>query len=188
MHDNNIKWKILELHHNSCLCGHPRQFKTQELITCNYWWPQLTQYVNCYMDRCQKCQVTKIFPQKPQGLLSLNTTPLYPFEIISVDFITSLPESHEHDAIMVVVDCFSKHLYAIPCNKEINSEGTAWIFHNHVWQYKGLPKLIISDWGGQFASSLAEANAINSASIIKLAIIVCFLDFQHLTKYSNRHH
>ena len=32
----------------------------------------------------------------------------------------------------------------------------------------------------QFASSLAEANAINSASIVELAIIVCFLDFQQI--------
>ena len=32
----------------------------------------------------------------------------------------------------------------------------------------------------QFASSLANANAINSASIVELAIIVCFLDFQQI--------
>ena len=32
----------------------------------------------------------------------------------------------------------------------------------------------------QFASSLAEANAINSVSIVELAIIVCFLDFQQI--------
>ena len=32
----------------------------------------------------------------------------------------------------------------------------------------------------QFASSLAETYAINSASIVELAIIVCFLDFQKI--------
>ena len=32
----------------------------------------------------------------------------------------------------------------------------------------------------QFASSLAKADAINSASIVELAIIVCFLDFQQI--------
>ena len=32
----------------------------------------------------------------------------------------------------------------------------------------------------QFASSLAEANAINLVSIVELAIIVCFLDFQQV--------
>ena len=32
----------------------------------------------------------------------------------------------------------------------------------------------------QFVSSLAEANAINSASIVELSIIVCLLDFQQI--------
>ena len=32
----------------------------------------------------------------------------------------------------------------------------------------------------QFASSLAKGNAINSASIVELAIIVYFLDFQQI--------
>ena len=32
----------------------------------------------------------------------------------------------------------------------------------------------------QFASSLTNANAINLASIVELAIIICFLDFQQL--------
>ena len=32
----------------------------------------------------------------------------------------------------------------------------------------------------QFASSLANVNAINSAYIVELAIIICFLDFQQI--------
>ena len=33
----------------------------------------------------------------------------------------------------------------------------------------------------QFAFSLVEVNAINSISIVELAIIICFLDFQQTT-------
>ena len=150
--DEDIKCRVLELHHDSRLSGHPGRFRTRELITQNYWWPRLTQYINRYVDGYRKCQVTKIFPQKPRELLSSNTIPSHPFEIISVDFITSLPDSRGHDAIMVVVDRFSKRLYVIPCNKEIDSEGAARIFRDHVWQHEGLPKIVISDRGGQFMS------------------------------------
>jgi len=150
--DEDIKHRVLKLHHDSQLSGHPGQFRTWELITQNYWWPHLTQYINLYVDGCRKCQVTKIFPQKPWGLLSPNAIPFHPFEIISVNFITSLSDLRGHDAIMVVINWFSKCLYIIPCNKEINSEGAAWIFRDHVWQHEGLPKIVISDCGGQFAS------------------------------------
>ena len=34
----------------------------------------------------------------------------------------------------------------------------------------------------QFASSLVEANAINSAFVVELEIIVCFLDFQQIAQ------
>src|SRR6202453_2049119 len=35
--DNNLRHKVVELHHNSLSTGHPRQWKTIELITRNYW-------------------------------------------------------------------------------------------------------------------------------------------------------
>lgn len=73
--DEDIRRRILEMNHDLCIAGHPGRSKTRELIGRNYWWPKLTEYVNRYVDGCHKCQTTKVFPRKPQGLLSPNAIP-----------------------------------------------------------------------------------------------------------------
>ena len=39
--------------------GHPGRYKTQELITQNYWWPYIQSDVRKYVDGCEACQRTK---------------------------------------------------------------------------------------------------------------------------------
>jgi hypothetical protein len=36
---------IVEQHHNTCITGHVGHFKTLELVSCNYWWPQKSRYI-----------------------------------------------------------------------------------------------------------------------------------------------
>ena len=40
--------------------GHPGQWKMLELITQEYWWPGITEYVKAYIKGCATCQTTKI--------------------------------------------------------------------------------------------------------------------------------
>ena len=35
--DRRLREDIIRAHHDSCVGGHPGQYKTQELITHNYW-------------------------------------------------------------------------------------------------------------------------------------------------------
>ena len=42
--------------------GHPGQWKTIELITQEYWWPGITEFVKVYIKGCAICQTTKIKP------------------------------------------------------------------------------------------------------------------------------
>jgi transposase InsO family protein len=76
-----------------------------------------------------------------------------PFQIVSVNFLTDLPPLK---AIMIVVDRFSKRIYTAPCNKTINSEGTARLFKDVAWRYEGLPETVISDHGPQFVSEFTR--------------------------------
>ena len=52
----------------------------------------------------------------------------------SIDFLTGLPTSgrQEHDAIMVIVDRFSKKVRAVPTWKKADAKITAELFLNHV--------------------------------------------------------
>ena len=37
-----LQQQIVKQHHNSCIARHPGQWKTLELVLCNYWWPQMS--------------------------------------------------------------------------------------------------------------------------------------------------
>ena len=61
-------------------------------------------FVKNYVTGCDTCQRMKNRPQRPYGFLKPNKVPNGPWEIISIDFITQLPESEGFNAICVVVD------------------------------------------------------------------------------------
>ena len=52
-------------------------------------------------------------PGKKSGLLCPNEIPTKLWEIVTMDFLTDLPESEGYDTILVVVDCFSKMICLI---------------------------------------------------------------------------
>jgi hypothetical protein len=110
----DIRWKIVALHHDSHIAGHPGRWKTLELITRNYWWPQMSRYVGQYTATCDLCLRTKVQRQPPTGHLEPLPTPDTQWETISVDFIVELPQSDGYDAIMVVVDSLCKRAHFLP--------------------------------------------------------------------------
>ena len=73
--------------------------------------------------------------------------------------IGELPKSRGNNAILVVVDCLSKRIHAIPTVTSVDSEGVARLFLANVWQHHGLPDKIISDRGSAFVSKFSKALA-----------------------------
>jgi transposase InsO family protein len=136
--------------------GHPGQYKTQELITRNYWWPYIQSDVKKYVSGCETCQRTKAHRRKPENPLHPNEIPPGPWEHISVDLIGELPESQGYNAILVIVDRFSKMIIVIPTNMELTAMGMARMYRDHVWSKHGLPRKIISDRGPQFAAQFMK--------------------------------
>lgn len=74
-----------------------------------------------------------------------------------MDFITGLPPSGRrgkaYDALLVVVDRYSKMAKYIPCTAEIAAEELAQLLIEHVYSVFGAPESIISDRGSLFTSS-----------------------------------
>jgi transposase InsO family protein len=67
-----------------------------------------------------------------------------------VDIIRELLESNGYNAILVIMDCLSKMIIAIPMNMDLTVYETARLFRDHVWSKHGLPKKVISNRGPQF--------------------------------------
>ena len=72
------------------------------------------------------------------------------WDTVSVDFIVELPEAHQFDTVMNVVDLVSKQAHFISTMTTITTLGAMRLYLAHVWKLHGLPKQVISDWGPQF--------------------------------------
>jgi len=62
------RWVVL-LCHNTKVAGHPRRWKTLELVFRNYWWPQMSRYIRQYVSTCDLCLRTKLIRQALVGKL-----------------------------------------------------------------------------------------------------------------------
>ena len=80
---------------------------------------------------------------------------VYPFSIVTMDFITNLLESNRYNALYVAVDYdLTKAIVLILCTKTINVISTAKLYYNNVYQRFKLSNRIISDRGPQFSSQV----------------------------------
>ncbi len=67
------------------------------------------------------------------------------WESVSMDFMVSLPPSRGFDAIMVVVDQFSKMAHFIPINESAITQEMERLFFTHMFNHHGLLKDIMSN-------------------------------------------
>ena len=93
-----------------------------------------------------------------EGFLRPLPIPADRWEEVSLDFVTGLPRTlNGHDAVLVVVDRFTKWAYLIPTQTTVDAKGTAELFHTVVFSRHGMPKRIISDRDSRFTSHFWRA-------------------------------
>jgi hypothetical protein len=151
--DRDLRHCIIEQHHDMHIAGHAGRFKTLKLVSQNYWWPQMSHYIGTYVKHCDLCNWTKVQRRQPIDELHPSETPEAPWETISVNFIVELPESHEYNTIMCIIDSLTKCAHFIPTHTTINAEGMALLFLKKVWKYHGTPQVVVSDRGPQFITT-----------------------------------
>ena len=155
--DDQLREKILKEHHDHPLAGHPGMRRTKDLILAKYYWPTIRKDVESYVKGCNKCQKTKTITTASRTPLHPNEIPQNPWEIISVDIIGPSPESQGKNAILVVVDRFSKMIRLFAVSTDITAKGVATIFQDQIFKLHGTPLKVISDRGPQFVSSFMES-------------------------------
>jgi hypothetical protein len=170
--DRDLRHHIIKQHHDTCIARHAGQFKTLELVSRNYWWPQMSHYIGTYVKTCDLCNQIKVQHRQPIGKLHPSETPEAPWEVISINFIVELPESHGYDATMCVVNSLMKHAHFIPTHTTINVEGTALLFLKEVWKHHGTPRVVISDRGPQFIAAFTRE--LYTLLRIKLALLMAY--------------
>lgn len=145
----------MSLVHDSPATGHPGQLKTILIAQRDFWWPGMTKDIRQFVTGCATCQATKpITTPVKIPIMPINKEEHDPWEVISEDHITDLPESHGYNCIYVVVDHGStKTVKFIPSKKTDTAEDTAHQYFDNVYRHYGWPRKRISDRGTLFNSS-----------------------------------
>ena len=76
-----------------------------ELVTRNYWWPEITRDIERYVEECDIYQWMKNRIKEIAGKLKLSKMPEKPRTYLMEDFIMKLLVVARKDAILVVCDC-----------------------------------------------------------------------------------
>jgi len=148
--NTDLRRRVVSLCHDMKVAGHPRHWKTLELVFRNYWWPQMSRYIGQYVSTCDLCIRTEPIRHAPVGELHPLRIPDSRWDTLSVDFVVELPFSSGHDAVMTVVDSVLKRAHFIPTHTMVTVEGAARLFLHQVWKLHSLLKCVISDRGPQF--------------------------------------
>ena len=138
--------------HVGSLAGHFGIQKTLDILAQNFFWLKMLGTVGKYVLRCEVCIKAKLVFHK--GEYKPLPVAHRPWEHLSMDFIVALPRTQRgKDAIMVVVDKFSKMAHFIACTKVEDAQSIARLYFVEVVRLHGVPKSIVSDRDSKFLSS-----------------------------------
>src|SRR5579862_7939740 len=147
----------MKINHDDLHGGHFGLAKTSELIRCKYYWPAIGTDIKKHVRTCEVCQRAKVPRHRPYGELQSLPIPDRPWKSVSMDMITGLPPSVDgnskaHDAILVVVDRFTKMAKYFPTQKTLDAAGLANLFYKRIICSFGTPWSIVSDRASLFTS------------------------------------
>ncbi|KAG0161666.1 hypothetical protein PDIDSM_5299, partial [Penicillium digitatum] len=132
--NDELKAEILRLCHDKPTVGHPGRSKTYELLSREYYWPRVYQYVSDWTKNCHTCR--RITPAREiSAWTSSRTCP----ELRLRRHPSRGRPSDQDEAL---------HTAREPATLKKSPACT----HRHVWKLHGLPNTVVSDRGPQFVA------------------------------------
>jgi cleavage and polyadenylation specificity factor subunit 1 len=131
--------------------SHPGVRATQRLLCARYVWRNMKKDIAGWCKNCQACQSSKVHRHTQTPLATIPTTGR--FQTVHVDIVGPLPVSRGYRFLVTMIDRFSSWPEAVPVTN-ISAETVASVLMKHWVSRFGLPRLIVSDRGGQFESIL----------------------------------
>jgi hypothetical protein len=156
----NLENDLISRHHDDAVSGHAGIEKTLEQLRRRYTFPKMKEKVTQYIRKCSSCKQNKNERHAAYGTVQFSKPPEQPWQEITMDFITDLPESEDtasgrcYNSIMVVVDRLTKYNHYLPYRKDFTAEQTAATLINRVFRIHGFPRKIVTDRDKLFTSNL----------------------------------
>ena len=183
--NEDLLTEIAKRCHDSNVAGHFGQEKTIELVTRNFYWEKLADWINDYLRSCDECQHNKSPRHTKYGILQPLEVPYAAWTSISVDFITQLPESQGKTQIMVVLDRFTKMAHFISLEMNATSKDIADTFLKEVWKLHGLASEMISDMDAKFSGEFWES-LCKSLGIKRKMSMACYSQMDGQVERTNQ--
>jgi Integrase zinc binding domain len=138
---SKLTTKIIELIYS---VFHAEIRKTFQFIAKCYYFSQMLKKIMNHINECEKCQLLKSSTKKTAEKLQFVKSFSLFNHIIFIDFITELSESHDgFNALMTIIDKFSKVIVFIVCRDTITVTDVARIYIKQVYfLFKLLFKII----------------------------------------------
>ncbi|KAF1327685.1 putative retroelement, partial [Globisporangium splendens] len=150
--DYQLRTKIIASFHDSAIAAHPGIRRTFLRIVQWYYWKSMERDIHDYVSSCETCARWKHSNAKKNGKLIPIPIPEECWEVVSMDFITGLPESNGFDAIFTAVNKLSKRAKYAAVKTTHDAEKIAHAFFDNVVRHHGIPAVIISDRDPKFTS------------------------------------
>lgn len=149
-----MQQKLISQMHSSPVGGHSGIPATIKRLQAFFSWPRLKKHVQAFVKSCPTCQQAKPERVKYPGFLQPLQTPSAAWQVISLDFVEGLRQSHGYNCILVIVDLFSKYSHFIALKHPFSALSVAKLFMVHIYRLHGLPNAIVSDRDRIFTSHL----------------------------------
>ena len=150
---SSLRHEVLINAHDVPTGGHLGVNKTYAKLQDRYFWPKMYMDVQHWCLSCEHCAMKKS-PKQRQTAPLLPIPVEAPFEKVSCNISGPWPVTHNNNRyILVFVDICTKctEAFAIP---NIEAKTVAEIFVNEIVSRHGAPRVLLSDRGSNFLSSL----------------------------------
>ncbi len=151
--------QCIQDHHDDPTHGHPGIAKTVALIRHKFAFPAMRTKVTQYIRKCDQCQRNKASRHAKYGNLQFTPPAEQPWNEVTMDFITGLPESREgttgvpYTCILVMVDRLTKYAHFVPCKATITAEQLGFLVIDRLIRHHGIPRIFITDRDKLFTSN-----------------------------------
>jgi hypothetical protein len=146
----------LHMAHTDAQAGHQGANRTFERLRPDYYWPGMYKDVQLYIRNCVDCTTGK---GKPTTRASSpgNIIAEYPFQVVSMDFITDLPVSYRGNTRLLLFQCmFTSYNLCKPMSSW-SAEEVARAYNEVVFQRFGASAIIRHDREPAFMSKVFAA-------------------------------
>lgn len=140
------KFRIIKSYHEG-KTNHRGIDETEQRIKNIYYWPQLKDSIQSFINECEICQQSKYERHPVKLQMNITPTPVRPFEIVHLDTFTL--ENHK---FITLVDAFSKYAQAYAISSLNSTEVVDKLIQ--FFSHHDIPNCIVVDNGTEFKNSV----------------------------------